>query len=112
MHPTGNLLGLTNIISDVPNEFFLYHNYPNPFNPVTRIRFDIPHVGAQYTRLRNGQVEPVHVKVFDILGREIATLVNEILQPGTYEVEWMEVISPAEFIITGYYHKISMKQKK
>jgi len=58
----------------------LHQNYPNPFNPVTKIKFDIAPlsrgVGGVFTSL----------KIFDILGKEIATLVNESLNPGTYEV--------------------------
>ena len=59
-----------------PKEFVLYQNYPNPFNPVTTIKYDI--VKAQ----------DVKVTVFDILGIEIATLVNEQQQPGSYQVKW------------------------
>jgi hypothetical protein len=60
----------------VPTEYKLFQNYPNPFNPSTIIRFQIP-------KSKNG---PVVLKVYDILGREVATLVNENLKPGTYEV--------------------------
>jgi hypothetical protein len=64
----------------VPTEFALEQNYPNPFNPVTKIRFEIP--------LSKGGQRGLYstLKIFDILGREVATLVNEQLQPGTYEV--------------------------
>lgn len=60
----------------LPSRVELYQNYPNPFNPGTRIRFDIP---AQSS---------VRLKVFDMLGREVATLVNEVLGPGNYEREF------------------------
>jgi hypothetical protein len=64
----------------VPTEFALEQNYPNPFNPVTKIRFEIP--------LSKGGQRGLYstLKIFDILGREVATLVNESLKPGTYEV--------------------------
>jgi len=75
------LVSINGNINEFPNSFSLYQNYPNPFNPVTKIRFDIPSVGAQY-------IEPLQLKVYDIIGREVATLVNEQLKPGTYEVEW------------------------
>ncbi|HSW54196.1 MAG TPA: T9SS type A sorting domain-containing protein, partial [Ignavibacteriaceae bacterium] len=60
----------------LPEKFHLYPNYPNPFNPVTTIKYDI--VKAQ----------DVKVTVLDILGSEIATLVNELQQPGSYEIKW------------------------
>jgi len=59
----------------IPVSFKLYQNFPNPFNPVTKIRFDISGTSAAKTFLY----------VYDILGREVATIVNEKLQPGTYE---------------------------
>jgi hypothetical protein len=63
-----------NLISDViPEKFGLFSNYPNPFNPSTKIRFDLPKGG--FTTLN----------VFDIQGREIKTLVNENLSAGSYE---------------------------
>jgi flagellar hook assembly protein FlgD len=57
----------------------LSQNYPNPFNPVTRIDFVIPFVE---TRLM------ASLRIYDILGREVTTLVNGQLKPGTYEIEW------------------------
>jgi hypothetical protein len=61
------------LTNDNPSRFELMQNYPNPFNPTTTIRFGIRTLG--HTSL----------KVFDLLGREIATLVNESLSPGVYE---------------------------
>jgi len=70
---------------EIPVKFELYQNYPNPFNPVARIKFDIantsPSINFQREKL-------VVLKIFDILGKEIATLVNESLEAGTYQVEW------------------------
>lgn len=71
-----NPIGIRNINSEVPEQFYLYQNYPNPFNPVTIIRFQIP--DSRLTTL----------KIYDIRGREVATLVNEKLNPGTHIVEW------------------------
>ena len=73
-------LGLRGTVTDVqeskpiPAEFSLTQNYPNPFNPSTRIEF----------RIRESDV--VILKVFDILGREVTTLVNEVKDPGDYAV--------------------------
>lgn len=73
----------------LPERFMLYQNYPNPFNPVTTIRFAIP-TSPQTPLLskERGRGEVVTLKVYDMLGREVAVLVNEEKQPGTYEVKW------------------------
>jgi hypothetical protein len=73
-NPNGNPLGINQIGSEIPSSYSLSQNYPNPFNPVTNIHYEIP---------KNGFVKLV---VFDILGREIQTLVNEKQNAGTYEV--------------------------
>jgi len=74
--PTGNPVGIININSELPKEFSLSQNYPNPFNPTTKIKFQIPKSGF------------VNMIVYDILGREMAILVNEEMSPGIYEIDW------------------------
>ncbi|MDD5361006.1 MAG: YCF48-related protein [Ignavibacteria bacterium] len=78
------LTGGTSIIkivdSNIPQKCCLSQNYPNPFNPVTKIKFDVPENGK--LKIENGNTV---LKVYDILGKVVATLVNERLQPGTYE---------------------------
>ena len=70
-----------------PNEFKLYQNFPNPFNPTTKIKYSIP--SSSYSPLLGGvRGGLVTLKVYDILGREVATLVNEQQQPGNYEIEF------------------------
>jgi len=70
------------IITTAENEnkilriYSLEQNYPNPFNPTTKISWQVP-VGSKQT-----------LKVYDLLGNEVATLVNEEKQPGIYEVEF------------------------
>jgi hypothetical protein len=64
------------IISEIPDNFYLYQNYPNPFNPITMISYQLP-VRSYVT-----------LKVYDILGDEIATLVDEYKPAGSYEVEF------------------------
>jgi hypothetical protein len=82
----GFVIGIENISSNVPKDFTLYQNYPNPFNPSTKIKFQIPlNKGGGFSR---GLSDVVTLKIYDILGREVATLVNEQLKPGTYEVDW------------------------
>jgi len=73
--------GITIISSEIPKEFDLLPNYPNPFNPVTNIKFQIPSVGQRHAF-------DTKLIIYDISGREITTLVNEQLQPGSYSVVW------------------------
>jgi hypothetical protein len=79
----------------IPKEYTLYNNYPNPFNPVTKIIFDIPP-----SKGAGGMT--VQLVIYDILGREIATLVNEQLKPGTYEIEWDAISYPSGV----YFYKL------
>ena len=65
-----------------PAEYFLAQNYPNPFNPTTKIKYSIP------ATVKTGHASSLQLKVYDILGREVATLVNKQQQPGNYEVEF------------------------
>lgn len=65
--------GVTPIESEIPSDYKLGQNYPNPFNPNTTINFTIPNSGL------------VTLKVYDVLGKEVATLVNGELLPGKYE---------------------------
>ncbi|RPI12299.1 MAG: T9SS C-terminal target domain-containing protein [Ignavibacteriae bacterium] len=62
-------------------EFKLFSAYPNPFNPVTNIKFDLP-------KEDRSQKSEVKLSIFDVLGRGVAILVDEKLTPGTYEVQW------------------------
>jgi len=60
----------------IPEKVYLSQNYPNPFNPSTTIKYQIPQYGF------------ITLKVYDILGKEVAILVNEEKQSGSYEVEF------------------------
>jgi N-acetylmuramoyl-L-alanine amidase len=62
--------------NEAPTKFGLEQNYPNPFNPTTHFQFSIP------------QLAIVTLQIYDLLGREVATLVNERKSPGTYEVQF------------------------
>ena len=78
-------------------DFVLYQNYPNPFNPTTKIKYTILSVG---TRDRVS----VQLKVYDVLGNEIATLFNEEKPAGTYEVEFSSVGTSRDLSLpTGIY---------
>jgi hypothetical protein len=76
------LLGINPVSGEIPVQFSLSQNYPNPFNPSTKIKFDIPPLSSI------GEGLGVRLVIYDILGREVAVLVNEQLKSGTYEVEW------------------------
>ncbi|MDP7565653.1 MAG: T9SS type A sorting domain-containing protein, partial [Candidatus Marinimicrobia bacterium] len=75
----------------VPDEFALHQNYPNPFNPVTTIQYDIP--------------EETHVNliVYDILGREVKTLLNQTEQPGYKSIRWNGRNNAGQEISAGMY---------
>jgi N-acetylneuraminic acid mutarotase len=94
VYTNDSLVGVNKKENIIPGTFTLFQNYPNPFNPVTIIKFDIPTPlnppsrGRDETFRKGGTGELVKLVVYDILGREIATLVNEQLKPGSYEVEW------------------------
>ncbi|TRZ64396.1 T9SS C-terminal target domain-containing protein [bacterium] len=74
--------GTRNGNSQLPKKYALMQNYPNPFNPTTTIRYEIPSLSSP--RILGG--DPVTLKVYDVMGREIAILVNEKQSAGTYEV--------------------------
>lgn len=84
-----NPLKIHNITSNTPNTYKLGQNYPNPFNPTTKIGFQIKEAGL------------VTLKVYDVLGKEVASLVNETLQAGEYEVPFS--ISQYNQIQSGVY---------
>jgi hypothetical protein len=71
----------------IPGKFMLYQNFPNPFNPTTEIRFDIPasHLDPQLTGVKE---KTVMLVIYDILGHEALTLVSRQLKAGSYEVVW------------------------
>jgi len=77
--------GLISDVADYNNgneiRFELKQNYPNPFNPSTKIKYSIPPIGTQ-------RAVSVQIKVYDVLGNEIETLVNEEKPVGTYEITW------------------------
>jgi glycosidase len=85
------LTGVGNSDPGVPKEFSLGQNYPNPFNPSTAIQFQIPQTAA------------VTLRIFDILGREIETLVAQQLSAGTYTVNWNARSSGGTQVGSGVY---------
>ena len=78
-----------------PVSFKLYQNYPNPFNPSSVIRYEIPENSY-------GGTSKVLLRIFDILGNEITTLVNEEQSPGIYEINF-DALSNNKALATGLY---------
>jgi len=90
------------IADELPAKYELYQNYPNPFNPATKIKFDVPK-----TEFRS-QNSVVKLIIYDILGKEVTTLVNEGLKPGTYEVTF-----DGYNLSSGvYFYKLEMENIK
>ena len=88
---TVNLNNIVRNNNEIPKVFKLYNNYPNPFNPVSKIKFDIP------------EANDVKITIFNSLGQNIATLVDSHLVPGSYSVEWNATIYPSGV----YFYKIT-----
>ena len=87
-------MGIHQINSEIAGEFSLSQNYPNPFNPTTQIGFKVAESGL------------VRLTVFDMLGKEVDVLVNEELQPGSYEADWNASSYPSGV----YYYKLEFRQ--
>ena len=82
-----------------PANFELSQNYPNPFNPSTKIRYAIPLLGGA----RGGLVT---LKVYDVLGNEVATLLDEYKPAGSYEVEFQSAMSNRQLASEVYYYRL------
>ena len=78
------VIGVEKISSIIPTQYKLEQNYPNPFNPTTKIKFEIPSLPL----IKGAGGMNVVLKIYDILGHEVETLVNEKLEPGYYETKW------------------------
>lgn len=77
-------------LNNIPKQYVLLQNYPNPFNPTTKIKYQLPESGK------------VTLKIYDVVGREIVTILNEQKEAGYYEVEW----NANETSSGIYYYKI------
>ncbi len=115
----GRFDNLTEVENEIdltqPKDFVLYQNHPNPFNPTTRIRFQIPNIilssskddnnGATFDirQLTDQNYNYIKLKVYDILGNKIRTLVDEKLSPGFYEIE----LDASELSSGIYFYRLS-----
>ncbi|MGA2667791.1 MAG: T9SS type A sorting domain-containing protein [Ignavibacteria bacterium] len=91
--------GIEPISNPFPESFMLSQNYPNPFNPTTKIKFFIPLTPLS----ERGVGGFITLKIYDLLGHEVAILVNQQLKPGTYEVEWDGTDYPSGI----YFYKLT-----
>lgn len=87
---TDNLTKTQKLTSQIPQQFALLQNYPNPFNPSTSIKFDVP------------VPSNVQLAVYDMTGRELAVLVNDKLEPGTYDFSW----NASQFASGIYFYRL------
>jgi len=91
-------IGIKNLSNEIPIRFRLEQNYPNPFNPITKIKFSLPYVGQRHAF-------DVHLIIYDALGREVATPINQKMKPGRYEVEW----DGTNFASGVYFYKLMVE---
>ena len=77
--------------TDLPQEYVLYNNYPNPFNPETNIKYEIP------------ENSNVTIKIYNMLGHEVKTLINEEKTAGIYQVQWDGRDDSGQFMASGMY---------
>ena len=82
----------------VPDEFVLHQNHPNPFNPVTKISYNL------------GEISEVQLEIYNIIGNKIKTLVNRIQSAGSHHVYWNAINESNEYVANGVYvYRIKIK---
>ncbi|MFQ5584064.1 MAG: FlgD immunoglobulin-like domain containing protein, partial [Calditrichia bacterium] len=87
----GPITGIAPQPHHLPQNVVLYQNYPNPFNPTTEIRFALAEGGR------------VELKIYDLLGREVKTLLGECRDPGRYIVQWDGTNDAGQPVASGVY---------
>ena len=98
-----NSTDITNDDLANPSQFSLKQNYPNPFNPQTTISF----------QLNNTSPLEVRLLIYDLLGKNIKTLVNNKLSAGSYQVKWDGLNSNGKQVISGiYYYELQVGNQK
>lgn len=89
-----SILTPTNVppsLNEIPSQYAVEQNYPNPFNPTTEIRFSIP------------KESYIAIKIFDVIGREVTTLLNEQRSAGTYKIVWNGKNNSGNEVSSGIY---------
>ncbi len=84
-------IGVKPVSNEVPTVYSLSQNYPNPFNPTTKISFSLP------------KQQDVTIKIYDIMGREVLTLVNKTMKPGKYDAIWSAINQDGKSVASGVY---------
>jgi hypothetical protein len=92
---TGTAVGVHELAGDIPKEFALLQNFPNPFNPTTEIRYDIPKTAY------------VSLKIYDVLGRVVATLVDGVQSASSYMVQW----NPSGLSSGVYFYRVQARNQ-
>jgi hypothetical protein len=94
--------GVKIISNDIPSTFTLHQNYPNPFNPSTKIRLEVPLLKMN----RPGEVRGALIKIhiFDVTGKLIETLLDQVTQPGVYEKTW----NGANYSSGVYFYRVTI----
>ena len=98
-------LNIDNDIAGIPHTFKVHNNFPNPFNPVTKVQIDVPEFGHAI------------IQVHDVSGRLITTLVNEELRPGFHSIQWNgknqlgESVSSGVYILNVRFENLNISQK-
>jgi photosystem II stability/assembly factor-like uncharacterized protein len=104
--------GTTFVEADInfssPTRFELFQNFPNPFNSETNIKFTLPDLSSSRMPAEILSTSIVTLKVYDILGREVATLINEEKEPGTYEVRFSTIDYPLNSGV--YFYKLVSRE--
>ncbi len=85
----------TTLSAAAPEGFALTQNYPNPFNPSTTIHFSVAS--------SNNRASRVSIKIYDVSGREVKTLINEVMAPGEYSIEWDGANNSGQKVAGGMY---------
>jgi hypothetical protein len=94
-----SITSINNTTNNIPSRFYLGQNFPNPFNPTTNIEFDIP------------MLTHVKIIIYNVLGKELTTLVNEKLRAGSYEVVWPAPAGDASGYPSGvYFYKLETEE--
>jgi hypothetical protein len=92
-------IGIKPISNEIPNRFELAQNYPNPFNPTTTIKFSIAKTGN------------VSIKIYDMTGRLVKTIINQNMTPGKYDVKWTSTNDNNQFVASGvYFYRIETSE--
>src|SRR5690606_29502459 len=81
--PIESPMSTTNSSNEIIQSYYLYDSYPNPFNPVSTVKFSIPSAGL------------VSLKIYNLAGKEIVQLINSNMAPGTYEIQWNASAHPS-----------------